>query len=81
MRVRVLYFAGLRERAGTEGDEFDLPEGSRLRDAVAEVGRRRPNLAHLDASIRTALNLELAKDESPLSDGDEVALLPPVSGG
>ena len=81
MRIRVLYFAGLRERAGCDQDDLDLPPGALLADAVAEAGRRRTALSPLDASVRFALNRELADGSASLAAGDEVALLPPVSGG
>ena len=81
MRVRVLYFASLRERAGADCDEIDLPAGASLLDAVASATRLRPGIGALDASIRYARNLELSDTSTLLADGDEVALLPPVSGG
>lgn len=81
MRVAVLYFASLRERAGTPRDELDLPPGATLGQAVAAAERLHPGLAPLGTGVRFARNLEFADRAVPLADGDEIALLPPVSGG
>jgi molybdopterin synthase catalytic subunit/molybdopterin converting factor small subunit len=76
MRVTVRLFAGLRERAGAAERVLDLPTGSRLADVWAplELGERPPGLLY-------AVNQDYASGDRLLSDGDEVALIPPVSGG
>jgi molybdopterin converting factor subunit 1 len=76
MRVTVRLFAGLRERAGAAERVLDLPTGSRLVDVWAplELGERPPGLLY-------AVNQDYASGDRLLSDGDEVALIPPVSGG
>jgi MoaE-MoaD fusion protein len=76
VRVTVRLFAGLRERAGTAKQELELPEGSRVNDAWTglELGAEPPGLLF-------AVNLEYVDHEHPLSEGDEVAVIPPVSGG
>jgi molybdopterin synthase catalytic subunit len=76
MVVRVRLFAILRERAGTGELELELPDGARVSDAVARVGGL-PDGLH----VLTALNREYVRDDPPLSAGDELALIPPVSGG
>ncbi|MDQ6835276.1 MAG: molybdenum cofactor biosynthesis protein MoaE [Actinomycetota bacterium] len=76
MRVRIRLFAGLRERAGAGELELDLPEGARVRDALAEVG---PLTAGLPVVM--AINQEYAGEDELLHGGDELALIPPVSGG
>jgi MoaE-MoaD fusion protein len=76
MRVRVRLFAVLRERAGRGELELDLPEGARVRDALAAVG----DLA-AGVPVVMAVNREYADAEAPLRAGDELALVPPVSGG
>jgi MoaE-MoaD fusion protein len=76
MRVRVRLFAMLRERAGTGELELDLPEGAVVRDALeqlAEVAAGMP--------VVMAVNREYADEDAPLAPGDELALIPPVSGG
>ena len=76
MHVTVRLFAGLRERAGTGRRALDLPDGAR----VAEVW---PSLELGDepAGLVYAVNRAYVDRDSELSDGDEVALIPPVSGG
>ena len=66
----------LRERAGTDELELDLPDGSRVGDALARVD-------HISAGMPLvmAVNRVYAKEDAPLSAGDELALIPPVSGG
>ena len=76
MRVSVRLFAGLRERAGRGELELDLPEGARVADALAAVG----DLA-AGVPLVMAVNREYADAEHPLAPGDELALIPPVSGG
>ena len=81
MRVEILYFAVLRERAGRARETFDLPAGADVRAARAAVAERHPAIAELLPRVQTAVNRVQAKDGTPLADGDEVALLPPVAGG
>jgi MoaE-MoaD fusion protein len=76
MRVTVRLFAGLRERAGTGARELELPSGSRLGDVWAPLG-----LGEEPEGLLYAVNKDYASGDRLLSDGDEVALIPPVSGG
>jgi molybdopterin synthase catalytic subunit len=76
MRVRVRLFAVLRERAGRDVLELDLPDGASVADALAAVG----DLAG-DLPLVLAVNREHAPAAQRLTAGDELALLPPVSGG
>jgi molybdopterin synthase catalytic subunit/molybdopterin converting factor small subunit len=76
VQVRIRLFAGLRERAGTGQRTLDLPDGAVLGDIWPELG-----LGDEPAGLLYALNRRYAEKESPLSAGDEVALIPPVSGG
>jgi MoaE-MoaD fusion protein len=82
MVLRVRLFAQLRERAGAEFIDATLPDGATVADALAELGSR-PPLDELIARlpVRMAVNREIVADETPLAAGDELALLPPVSGG
>jgi MoaE-MoaD fusion protein len=76
MRVVVRLFAGLREQAGTGERELELPEGALLGDVWSGLG-----LGDEPLGLLYALNREYADRERPLTDGDEVAVIPPVSGG
>ena len=80
MLVSVRLFAGLRERAGTDRLEVDLPDGARVADVLAAmagtpVGELRPR------ECVVAVNREYAAADAPVQAGDEIALVPPVSGG
>jgi MoaE-MoaD fusion protein len=76
MRVTVRLFAGLRERAGTGRRELELGEGARVEDVWPELG-----LGDEPAGLVFAVNRVYVGRGSALSEGDEVALIPPVSGG
>ena len=81
MRVRVRYFAVVRELLGRDEESFEVPAGTRAGDLLCEIARRDPRVARLQGSLRVAVNLSLAAEDRPLADGDEVALIPPVMGG
>src|SRR4051794_26677505 len=81
MQVRVLFFGMLKEIAGGGEQKLTLADGVRLADALAECEKRWPKLADYLPATATAINQEFAPAESRLKDGDEIALLPPVSGG
>ena len=81
MRIRVRLFAIQRELAGTRELALDLPDDSTIEDAWTAVVARFPGLAPGRASIRFARNAAYAPPDTPLADGDEVAMIPPVSGG
>ncbi len=76
MTVRVRLFAILRERAGADEVELELPDGARVSDALERLG-------HLaaDLPLVMAVNREYARGDRALDSGDELALIPPVSGG
>jgi molybdopterin synthase catalytic subunit len=76
MRVTVRLFAQLRERAGASELSIELPEGARVQDAIDELGGLAGGLP-----VVMAVNREYADGDAPLAQGDELALIPPVSGG
>jgi len=85
LKVKVLFFAGLREQLGTGAMELELPA------AVGTVGVLRAHLRGLGSAyeaalgekkpLRMAVNEEMATSSAPLKAGDEVAFFPPVTGG
>jgi molybdopterin synthase catalytic subunit len=82
MTLRVRLFAVLRERAGRDAVEVELPEGATVADALAELARRPPLDELLERMpVRMAVNREYASDGTALAAGDELALIPPLSGG
>jgi len=76
MKVTVRLFAVLRQRAGRDTLELDLPDDARVSDALAEVDDLAGGL-----TLVMAVNREYAAADHPLAAGDELALIPPVSGG
>ncbi len=81
MRVRVLFFGMLKDLAGKSSDTLDLPEGATVRGLLAHVESQIPRLKDSLASLAVAVNQQYAGPETVLKVDDEVALLPPVSGG
>jgi len=87
--ITLRYFASLRERVGRESESFDLAGGpdagsmtvSGLRARLAARGGGHALLTDSGARILCAVNQELARDDAPVRDGDEVAFFPPVTGG
>ena len=81
MRVTVLYFAAARERAGCDRESIDLPEGTTAGQAKAHLLGLHPALAPIAPHLRLAVDKAFAPDAAVLSEGAEIALIPPVSGG
>jgi molybdopterin converting factor subunit 1 len=82
MRVRVLYFAVLKDVFGREREELELSDGATVKGLLEGLAERGTGVAgRLWDSIAVAVNQEYAQGDVVLRDGDEVALLPPVSGG
>lgn len=81
MKVRVLFFGQLKDITGVTQEEAELSEGARVEDLFERYGRRFPKLAEFRHSIAASVNQEYATWRAPLATGDEIAFLPPVSGG
>jgi molybdopterin converting factor subunit 1 len=81
MRVRVLFFGVLKDLAGRSSEVTELPEGAVVRDLLSHYFSEVPSMREALASIAVAVNQEYAGSETKLKSDDEVALLPPVSGG
>jgi molybdopterin converting factor subunit 1 len=81
VRVRVLFFGQLKEIVGVAQEELELSDGARVEDLFERYGRRFPKLVEFRASIAASVNQEYAGWRVSLAAGDEVAFLPPVSGG
>jgi molybdopterin converting factor subunit 1 len=81
MRVVIRLFARLRDIAGSSDLVRDAPAGSTVADVWRGLVTDFPEMARYHSSISTAVNAEYAKMTAVLSEGDEVAFLPPVSGG
>lgn len=85
MKVRVLYFAGLREQLGKASEEVELPAGIATLGAlrahlIARGGAWQASLAQ-GRPVRMAVNQDMVPETAPIAAGDEVAFFPPVTGG
>lgn len=81
MIVRSLFFAQYRDMAGADELAVELPAGARVADLVERLRADRGGLASLPATPVVAVNMEYAPLGTRLSEGDEVAFIPPVAGG
>jgi molybdopterin converting factor subunit 1 len=81
MRVTVRLFARLRDIAGSAELTRDAPTGATIGDVWRGLVAEFPEMARYDSSISSAVNADYAKMTAPVADGDDVAFLPPVSGG
>ena len=81
MQLDVTFFALYRERAGRREYCLELADGATVAELTDELRRHFPNLAPSEVKIVVAVNAEYAEPETILNPGDEVCLIPPVSGG
>jgi len=81
MEVQVLFFGVLKELAGMAGERLTLPDGAEVEDVLAHYEQRLPQLKQWRGVLALSVNQEYAGPAARLQAGDEVALLPPVSGG
>ena len=84
MKLRLLYFARLREAFGVAQEGMELPPGATVADLLATLrARGAPWAEELTPgrAFRVAVNQDIAAAGNPLADGDEVAIFPPVTGG
>jgi len=81
MRITILLFARLRDLVGAPRLVRDVAAGSTVEDAWQALAVEFPAVAPHRAALSAAVNAGYAKFPTPLADGDEVAFLPPVSGG
>ncbi len=81
MKIGVLFFGVLKDLVGRSGETVDLPEGSRVREVLFYYSREAPRFEAMVPSLAIAVNREYAGADRALREGDEVGLLPPVSGG
>ena len=81
MKVRLLYFAVLRDIAGKSEDVVELPEGTRASEVWSSLRARHRELAGYERPPLTAVNESYVASDEVLRDGDEVAFIPPVAGG
>ena len=81
MKIGVLFFGVLKEVIGRSSETVDLPEGARVREVLFHYAREAPRFKAMVPSLAISVNQEYSGADRALCDGDEVGLLPPVSGG
>ena len=81
MQIQVLFFGVLKEALGGAGESIQLPQGSDVSALVRVFSQRSSNQLIPWSALAVAVNREYASKDTVLHEGDEVALLPPVSGG
>jgi molybdopterin converting factor subunit 1 len=81
MKVKVLFFGLAHDVTGFEQEEAEIPEGQNVASLCRQYQSRFPRLAEISSSLLVSVNQDIAGPSSTLRDGDEVAFLPPVSGG
>jgi molybdopterin synthase catalytic subunit len=81
MQVTVKLFGSIREAAGAKELAVEVPEGSTVADLRRLLARDHPSFEEMADRLRVSVNYEIVRGDLALSDGDEVAFLPPVSGG
>jgi len=83
--IKLLYFASLRDRLGSSGEELELPAGIKdiasLKALLAQRDGIWNEVFANDELVLAAVNQEMAQDDVPVKDGDEVGFFPPVTGG
>jgi len=80
-RVKLLFFATIRDRAGTKSMELDIPEDLTIQGLKDRLARDIPNLKESMKSVLITINREYAFDEAVVPPNAEIGMFPPVSGG
>ena len=80
-RVKLLFFATLRERAGTRSMELDIPTDLTIQGLKDKISNEYPNLKESMKSVLITINREYAFDEAVVPLNAEIGMFPPVSGG
>jgi len=81
LKINVLLFASLKDIAGKGQLEIEVEENCSIEDLSSKLYELYPKVESFESSVRIALNQEFVEGDIELRDGDEVAYLPPVSGG
>ena len=81
MQVRLLFFASLKDIVGSRQLQLDLPHGATVEDVLTRLEASYPRIKDYRPVVLTAINEEYVDRRTPIQEGDEVALFPPVSGG
>jgi len=80
-RIKLLFFATIRDRAGTKSMEFEIPDDLTVQGLKDKIAEEYPNLRESMKSVLVTIEREYAFDEAIIPQGAELAMFPPVSGG
>ena len=81
MKVRAQFYAQLRDLAGVDQQDVDLPEGSTVRDLLEKIYAQQPSLRVHDKSVLIGAGVEFVDRNYKLKPGEEISIMPPVQGG
>ncbi len=81
IHITVLYFASAKNATGKRRESIKLPEGTTIRELLLNITSTHPRIKNILNSIQIAVNYKVVDADAILKEADEVALLPPVSGG
>lgn len=81
INIKILYFAFIKDITGVRADTMKLPNGSTIHHLLTNILDIYPQINNLLKSIKVSVNYKVVDTNTILKDGDEVALLPPISGG
>lgn len=81
MKVKALFFASCRDLVGAGEQEIEMDEGGTIADLISAVASEHARFLDMAPSLMVSVNQEYVERDAALSEGDEVAFIPPVSGG
>lgn len=81
MNIKVLFFASCRDLIGTGEREMTLPDGATITDLISKLASEQTRFTEMAPSLMVSVNQAYVERAAELQDGDEVAFIPPVSGG
>lgn len=81
MTIKVLFFASCRDLVGTSEQAVVLPDGATVQDLIAQIASEHARFVAMTPSLMVSVNQDYQNRDTILQDGDEVAFIPPVSGG
>ncbi|MCY3680846.1 MAG: molybdopterin converting factor subunit 1 [Gemmatimonadetes bacterium] len=81
MNIKVLFFASCRDLIGTGESEMTLPDGATVTDLISKLASEQARFTDMAPSLMVSVNQAYVERDAELRDGDEIAFIPPVSGG